>query len=294
MPGSLIQAYEYIPIMSQTEQAAPRPPFVEAQVEYLGPMSERPRFHMGDPTRDCKVVEQVVVPIRDARLRPGDFALDDAGFALFPHRTSLANPRDPDEVRRVYRPELERALVELLGAKRVVVTPGGVVRLAKRAPDFGAPGTTYPANHVHSDYTKASGPATLKTVLGPEQAQTWLDRRFAIYSLWRAFSPPPQDVPIALCDARSVAPEDVVLSDVVIGPPDKEIAFEGSSFHYNPRHMWYYFRDMNRDELLVIKAYDSDDRRAWRVPHTGFVDPSAPPDAPPRVSMDIRAIALFD
>ncbi len=271
-----------------------RPAVVEATVEYLGAMIERPRFHMGDPMRDRNALERATVRVRDARPRQQEFTLDVNGFALFPHRTSLKNVRDPEEVQRVYRPELERALLEITGARRVVVTPNGVVRLARRSPDFGAPGTTYPAGHVHSDYTRVSGPATLRSILGPEESKSWLAKRFAIYSLWRAFSPPPQDVPIALCDARSVSPGDVVLTDVVIGPPSREIVFEGSSFRCNPRHEWYYFRDMDRDELLIIKAYDSDESRAWRVPHTGFVDPSAPPDAPPRVSMDIRAIALFD
>lgn len=271
-----------------------RPPVVQAKLEYLGAMTERPRFHMGDPARDCNALERVTVSIRDARPQQRDFSLDESGFALFSHPTSLENVRDAKEVQRVYRPELERALLEITGAARVMITPNGVVRLARRSADFGAPHTTYTADHVHSDYTRASGPAMLESLLGPDEAKTWLTKRFAIYSLWRAFSPPPQDVPIALCDARSVQQVDAVLTDVVIGPPGKELVFEGSSFHYNPRHEWYYFRDMHRDELLIIKAYDSDEKRAWRVPHTGFTDPSAPPDAPPRVSMDIRAIALFD
>lgn len=276
------------------QPADARPPVVSATVEYLGAMAERARFHLGAPARDRNVVEKVTVRIRDVRPRRRALALDESGFALFPHPTSLRDARDAEEVQRVYRPELERALLEITGARRVVVAPRGVVRVAQRSPDFGAPGTTYPAPHVHSDYTRVSGPTALRDMLGPEESKGWLAKRFAIYSLWRAFSAPPQDVPIALCDARSVALGDVVLTDVVIGPPGREIVFEGSSFRANPRHEWCYFRDMDREELLVIKAYDSDDRRAWRVPHTGFTDPSAPPDAPPRVSMDIRAIALFD
>jgi hypothetical protein len=71
------------------------------------------------------------------------------------------------------------------------------------------------------------------------------------------------------------------------------MVFEGMSFRYSPRHEWLYFRDMERDELLVIKAYDSDQSRLWRVPHTAFVDPSAPPGTTPRVSIDVRALAFF-
>jgi hypothetical protein len=271
-----------------------RPAAVRATVEYLGAMRERPRFHMSDSGRDCNIVERVQVLIRNARPIRRELSLDRNGFALVPHRTALRDVRDAEEVQRVYRPELERFLRELTGAARVLIQPRGVLRLAERAPDFGSPGTTHPAQQVHSDYSPRSGPALLESLLPREEARAALARRFAIYSLWRAFSEPPQDVPLALCDAESVAPEDVVLSDVVLGPPDNEIVFEGSNFRYNRRHRWMYFRDMRRDELLVIKTYDSDDSRAWRVPHTGFVDPSAPQDAPPRVSMDIRGVAFFD
>lgn len=249
---------------------------------------------MGDPARDRNALDQVTVSIRDARPQQREFTLDASGFALVPHPTALQNVRDREEVQRVYRPELERALLEITGAARVIVTANGVVRLARRSPDFGAPGTTYPAGHVHGDYTRTSGPAMLQSALGPDEAKAWRTKRFAIYSLWRAFSDPPQDVPLALCDARSVEPSDAVLTDVVIGPSGGEFSFEGSSFRHSPRHRWYYFRDMRRDELLIIKLYDADDERAWRVPHTGFTDPSAPPDAPPRLSMEVRAIALFE
>lgn len=271
-----------------------RGPVVEAAVEYLGPMTERPRFHMGDEARDRNVLDIVTVPICDIRPEQGRLSLDREGFVVVPHRSSVANFRDPEEIGRVYGPELERVLREVTGAAKVVVMRGGVVRLAQRSPEFGAPGTTYPAKSVHSDYTPTSGPAVAAGVLAPEEAETWLGRRYAIFSLWRALSPPPQDVPLALCDALSVAPSDVVLSDVVIGLPGREITFEGACFRHNPAHRWCYFRDMHRDELLIIKAYDTDDSRSWRVPHTGFLDPSAPADAPPRQSMDIRAVAFFE
>lgn len=271
-----------------------RPPSVEATVEYLGAMTARPRFHLADETLDRNVIEHVTVEVTNGRPRQSEWTLDCHGFALVPHRTSLVDFRDPEAIRSLYRPELESIVREVTGASRVIIAQGGVVRLARRSPDFGAAGTTYPAKQVHSDYTRVSGPAMARSLLSPDEAPEWLARRYAIYSLWRAFSPPPQDVPLALCEATSVAPEDAVLADVVIGLPPRQIVFEGCNFRRNPHHRWIYFRDMHRDELLLIKAYDSDGDRAWRVPHTGFVDPSAPSDAPPRQSVDIRAVAFFD
>jgi hypothetical protein len=32
----------------------------------------------------------------------------------------------------------------------------------------------------------------------------------AVYNVWRVLSPPPQDMPLAVCDARTVAREDLV------------------------------------------------------------------------------------
>jgi hypothetical protein len=280
--------------MGMSAEIHPRPPFVHADVDYLGEMQGRPRFHMGDESLDHNVIERIKVKITDGRPRQSDWSLDRDGFTLVPHRTSLLDHRDPTAVQGVYRAELEQIVLEVTGAQRVIIGAAGVVRLTQRSPDFGASGTTYPAKQVHSDYSKTSGPAMVRSLLPPDEALVWLAKRYAVYSLWRAFSRPPQDVPLALCEATSVAAQDAVLSDVVIGPPGKQIVFEGCNFRYNPNHRWIYFRDMHRDELLLIKAYDSDPRRAWRVPHTGFLDPSAPSDAPPRESIDIRAVALFD
>jgi hypothetical protein len=267
---------------------------VEATVEYIGPMTERPYYNMADPSQDNAVLDYRKVRIADLRPRQHELSLDREGFAVFPHRTAVANFRDPEQIRDVYVPELEALVSEATGASRVLVQPRGALRLAESAPDFGAPGTTYPARSVHSDFTAVSGPQTARSMLPPEEADEWMARRFAIFSVWRSISPPPQDNTVALIDATSVAAEDRVLTDVAIGPPGREIVFEGSSFRYNPHHRWGYFRNLTPDETLLIKAYDSDERRAWKVPHTGFRDPSAPADATPRESLDIRAVAFFD
>jgi hypothetical protein len=270
-----------------------RPPAVEAVVNYLGLMRERPRFHLWDPGKDRNVMEPALVRIHNARPRREEFTLDGNGFELFDHRTALVNVRNSEDVRRIYEPELEQALLQITGAVRVIITRTVFVRVAQSSTEFGAVGTTYPAIHVHSDCTRKSGPAMVRALLDPDDSKVWLRKRFAVYSLWRAFSPPPQDAPIAVCDTRSVSAGDVVPTDVVIETAGAEMVYEGMSFRYSPQHRWCYFRDMHRDELLVIKAYDSDFERAWRVPHTGFLDSSAPRDAPPRLSIDVRAVAFF-
>lgn len=273
-----------------------RPPVVETQIAYLAPTNGRPRFHLDDAARDeAGTLEKVRVAIHDARSRPNPMRVDEHGFELFEHRTSLTDVTDREQVDRVYRPELRDALLEITGAIHVVITSTVFVRFARRAAGFGNPGTSVPANHVHSDCTRRTGPIMVRKLAGAECPRSLLGGRFAIYSLWRVFSAPPQDEPLALCNARSVLPADAILTDIVVRPdaPGGEAIYEGIGFRHSPNHEWFYYRDMHRDELLLIKAYDSDTSRAWCVPHTGFVDPSAPPNAPARVSIDVRAVAFF-
>ncbi len=132
-------------------------------------------------------------------------------------------------------------------------------------------------------------------LIGEDEAKDRLKQRYAIFSLWRAFSEPPQDMPLCLCDASTVKLEERRLGNVYYGkgPLDKRFRLQGTGYVYNPAHRWCYYRDMTKDELLFIKTFDSDDTKAWRVPHTSFVDPSAL-DAPPRQSMDIRAAVFWN
>lgn len=119
-------------------------------------------------------------------------------------------------------------------------------------------------------------------------------RRSAHYNIWRVITPPPQDVPLAVCDARTLAPEDLVLADAVFDAPDKpEWSFEGLLVHYSARHRWSYFSAMHRDEALVFKTHDSDLSQPHHVPHSAFDDPSCPAGAVPRGSIEMRAIAYW-
>jgi len=118
--------------------------------------------------------------------------------------------------------------------------------------------------------------------------------RWAMYNLWRATTPPPQDFPLAVCDARSLTRDDEVTVKAITEERSGEIRHDTTGYLYNPAHRWYYFRDMNPDEVLVFKAHDTDPRRAGRVPHTAFTDPTCPAGVPTRASVEMRGLALFD
>ena len=128
----------------------------------------------------------------------------------------------------------------------------------------------------------------LPSLLGAE-AEALLTRRFAFINVWRPIRHPAQDWPLALCDARSVDPADLVATDLVY--PDRRGEIYG--LVHNPSQLWFYVPDMGLDEAVLIKCYDSRRDVARFTPHTAFQNPLTPPAAPPRESIEFRTIALF-
>jgi hypothetical protein len=98
-----------------------------------------------------------------------------------------------------------------------------------------------------------------------------------------------RDAPLAMADGTTVAPEDLVASDLIY--PNR--SGETYSVKYNPNHRWFYFPEMTPDEALLLKCYDSaSDGRTRFGPHTAFVDPTTPSDVAPRESIEIRALVF--
>ena len=138
------------------------------------------------------------------------------------------------------------------------------------------------------DQTLKSGPQRVRDLL-PDEADTLLRGRVQIINLWRPIVGPLWDSPLALCDARTVAFEDLVASDLVF--PDR--VGETYAVAYNPAQQWSTIPGMTPDEALLIKCYDSaEDGRARFAPHTAFTDPDAPWDAPPRQSIELRTLVF--
>jgi hypothetical protein len=50
---------------------------------------------------------------------------------------------------------------------------------------------------------------------------------------------------------------------------------------------------MRAEQALLLKCYDNaSDRRVRFAPHTAFDDPNSPANAPPRESIELRALLL--
>ena len=263
---------------------------VKGVVNYTGVMHERARFHAVDHSRDNLRLDPHRVTIEDARASADPPRLNREGFVLVPHKTAVTNFRDPDEVRRVNGPEVERLVAELTGADAGVCNSPGVLRFGERSPDAGKFVNSYPARFIHIDVSDATG-AMFAERAKPDGARV---RRWAQFNIWRVLSPPPQDVPLAVCDARTVAPADLLPADAIFDAPGAtEWSFEGLVVHHNPRHRWIYYSNMTPDEVLVFTTKDSDPTKPHHVPHSAFDDPSCPPGVPPRASIEMRAIAFW-
>src|SRR5712664_2991042 len=226
--------------------------------------------------------------ICDGRPLAGEFDLEVTGFEFVDHKTQVRDFFDLEELKRVYYPEVEALVKKVSGASRVVVfdhtlRSGDETEREARL-------IREPVFNVHNDYTEWSGPQRVREIL-PDEAENLLRRRFAIIQVWRATNKPIQSNPLAIVDARSLAPADLIRAERRY--PHR--VGETYRIAYNPEHRWFYFPRMWRDEALVFKVFDSaKDGRARFTAHSSFVDPTTPSGAPPRQSIEARTLAFFD
>jgi hypothetical protein len=268
-------------------------PRVTAPLRYLEPTREKPRSLEYDPPpgvpRTTAVYREHTVEIRDVRPVAATLSLEHEGFQLLTAPTSVRNFDDETAIRTRYYAETISLLEEVTGASRVVVFDHTVRRRVPGATDRSTGIPRQPVPRVHNDYTVKSGPQRVRDLLGDE-ADTLLQKRFAVINVWRPIRGPIQDSPLAVSDARSVAEGDLVATDLIYPDRTGEIYY----VKFNPEHKWFYAPAMRSDEVMLIKCYDSvADGRARFVPHSAFVDPTTPAESPPRESIELRTLVFF-
>jgi hypothetical protein len=268
-----------------------RPDQVEATLNYIADTGEKIFTQTGAPgdldVRSGGQQDLRRITIANGRPHAAKLGLEQDGFRFVRHDTKMRDFLDEDEVRRVYYPEMEALVKAESGASRVVVfdhtlrTADDELRAARKIREV--------VRRVHNDYTEWSGPQRVRDLL-PAEADDLLRRRFAIVQVWRPIRHPVETFPLAICDARTLSPDDLVVSERRY--PNR--VGQTYAIKYNPRHQWYWFPRMRREEALVFKVYDSlkDGRARWTA-HTAFDDPSTPPNARPRESIEIRTLAFF-
>jgi hypothetical protein len=280
------------PAMGLQEQKIESLPFVTAELNYLAPTPGKPRTYALDPPKgepkSTALPEPHEVPIFDARPIAKDLSLDREGFALVRHPTVVRNFYDEREIRSVYYPAVEAFLRATLNADRVFIFDHTVRKRVEGAADVRDGGPRQPATRVHVDQTGVSGRNRVFEHL-PDEADELLKGRVQVINLWRPIRGPVLDAPLAMADGRTVDPDDLVASDLIY--PNRK--GETYSVRYNPAHRWYYVSRMTADEALLLKCYDSaTDGRTRFGPHTAFIDPTAPADAAPRESIEVRTLVF--
>ena len=263
---------------------------VEAELSFIIPDDRKPFSHQYDPPPGTPVrshqYENRRVFVQDGRPIAEAFSIDREGFALVPHATKIADLYDESELKRSYYPETEALLKAETGASRVLIFDHTIRTSHQRPRGVGLPREA--VLRVHNDYTLKSGPQRVRDLL-PEEAEARLKKRFAIVNVWRPIVGPLQQFPLALADSASLAVEDVIATDLIY--PDR--VGEIYSIAYNPSHRWFYFPEMSRDEVVLIKTYDSDPARARFSAHSAFADPNFPDPEILRESIEIRALVFW-
>ncbi|HTV80308.1 MAG TPA: CmcJ/NvfI family oxidoreductase [Steroidobacteraceae bacterium] len=266
-------------------------PAVHAELNYLAAMRERPQFHANDASLDRLVLDPRSVPIHDARSMDDPPTLAREGFELFEWPTQVVEFRDNAAVTHRYPSEIQEFVRALTGADAVVVTGPPILRFGERSSEAGTRDNSRAARLVHIDVSETAA-AQFAAMATPADARPI--RRSAQHNIWRTFSRPPQDVPLAVCDARTVNAADLVPADANFDRDGTIVrSFEALLLRYDPRHRWCFYSDMQRDEVIVFKRHDTDARQPHHVPHSAFSDARVAPGGEPRASVEMRTVAYW-
>ncbi|MBS34657.1 MAG: hypothetical protein CMO26_01880 [Thiotrichales bacterium] len=281
-------------------------------------------------------IEAFTMTITDARQLCGDASrtLKHNGFEL-QVRAMPDLARDFFDHRQViegYYPDCEQAVREATGTAHVYAFDHNIRsatgKKAKRQ-IAGGQQVQGPAHLVHGDYTLVSAPQrlcdlarpatgndTLKAVLGDGEslidpkvhdALVEADGRYAIINVWRSIAEQPVAIdPLALCDAHTVAPQDLVVFEIHYADRVGENYFA----KHSDQHRWYTYPAMTQDEILLIKQWDSagplarsqgaeSDHADAQAPctfsfHSAFEDKQAAEDAPARWSIEVRCAVIYE
>ena len=122
------------------------------------------------------------------------------------------------------------------------------------------------------------------------EAEHYLGHHFAMVNVWRSIGVSAERLPLAMADARTIRPDDFVASDLVYQDRKGEI--------FQVRHSmgqeWFYFPDMQPDEVVLLKCFDNaTDCLARYTAHGTFENPLAGPHVPPRESIEVRTMISF-
>jgi len=267
---------------------------LQTTLNYTRNTGVRPVNYTFDPpsgmARNSGVVDARAVTLHNARQARG-LNVDVSGFQLIEHHSSLGSWQtfqNRELVEAIDYPEVIAAIKLYTDADKVVIFDH-TLRDSSAQP--GLTNFREAVRRVHNDQTPDSAARRVAKHLPPEEAEQRLKQRFAIINFWRPIGGRVLQTPLALCDARTMETQDFIASDLVY----REWTGETYSVAFNPRHRWYWYPEQSPSEATLIKIYDSAIYMPARwTAHTAFDDPSSPPEAPARHSIEIRALLFWE
>lgn len=266
---------------------------VRATIQYTVDNGVAPDYYFYEPDPSVKLnppgTDAREVDVHDAWPLAPQLSSDREGFELHPFGARFDQFDDDASIKAQFYPQVIDFVKRHSGASRVVVFDHTIRKRLpadlKQQTEVQRPAVLL----VHSDYTPRSGPQRVRDVL-PGEAEQLLQRRVAFYNVWKPLYRRVEELPLAMCDARTQDDADLLVMELKYRERTGEIYV----MRYSPRHRWYYFPQMEASQALLLKTYDSmTDGRARFMGHTAFEDPTSPPNAPRRESIEVRTMAFF-
>lgn len=269
------------------------PNFVRATMQYTVDNGIPPDYYFYEPdpsvTLNPPGTDPREVEIHDAWARVPTLSADREGFELHDFAARFDQFDDDASIHAQFYPQVVDFVKRHTGAHRVVVFDHTI---RKRLPADLKQQTTVQRPAVllvHSDYTPASGPQRVRDIL-PDDADALLQRRVAFFNVWKPLYRRVEELPLAMIDAQTQDDADLLRMELKYRERTGEIYV----MRHSPRHRWHYFPRMQAHHALLLKTYDSmTDGRARFMGHSAFEDPTSPPDAPKRESIEVRTMAFF-
>lgn len=241
------------------------------------------------PDQKTGAYEDHEISIYDGRPISDQLDLDKQGFVLTRYGTAMTDFYNDEEVRSVYYPEMEQIVKQVTGCSDVLIFDHTI-----RVDDSdtqAAKKVRGPVRNMHNDFTINSAAQRVRDLLPADEAEARLKKRFGSINIWRPIVGPVETAPLAICGWDT-------LDDASLIPAERRYKDRlGGVLHlaHNPDQRWYYFPKMEREEIVLLKCFDSlDDGTAKWTCHGSFKDPNSPANARPRESIEIRTLYFFD
>jgi len=275
------------------------PAKVLGQINYTVDNGKEPSYYFYVPEEEVEM-NPPGTDVHDVEVQNGwpmvdQFSVDEIGFELHEFIDDFRGFHDDQLVVDGFYPQVIDFVKEHTGAKRVVVFDHTIRRrMSKEQMEGNVQDEKSVVNRpavllVHSDYTHSSGPQRVRDIM-KDEAEELLKGRVAFFNVWKPFCEKVEELPLAMCDARTSTDEDFLTMKLKYRERTGEIFV----LRHSPKHEWYYFPWMESKHAILLKTYDSEtDGRARFTGHSAFEDPNSPASPQQRESIEIRTMAFF-